>query len=70
MIWCERHRHHAVVCEIEQSEIHDESVVEELLGSPFEAHHRVGEQGEEDTLNQTVGNFDQRLHKQTSGLDV
>jgi hypothetical protein len=66
VVGCEGHRHHAVVCEVEQGEVHDEGVVEEFLGGPHEAHHGIREQGEQETLDQAVRDLNQHLHRAES----
>ena len=51
------HSHHAIECEIEKGEVHEEEVPEEFGNCPFEPNHRVHYDPVYGGLSQSVWEF-------------
>lgn len=55
--------HHAVECEVEEGEVHEEEVPEELGGRPLEPDHRVHYDPVHGGLNQRIRELDDDLKR-------
>jgi len=56
------HSHHAIECEIEKGEVHEEEVPEEFGNCPFEPNHRVHYDPVYGGLSQSVWEFNGNLY--------
>jgi len=62
------HSHHAIECEIEKGEVHEEEVPEEFGNCPFEPNHRVHYDPVYGGLSQSVWEFNGNLYIYTTEI--
>ena len=65
VVRCEANSHHAVECEVEQREVHEEEVPEEFGSCPLKPNHRVNYDPIYGSLNKCVWKFNDNLQQRS-----